>query len=450
MLQFASLLIATAMLAFLPYAPVAQAANTAALLEIESAIGPATTEYVSDGFEEAHRRKAELIVLRLDTPGGLASAMRDVIQEILESSIPVIAFVGPSGARAASAGTYIVYASHVAAMAQGTHLGAATPVQLGGNFGKGEKEEKEKGGDRQPRSAGEAKAINDAAAYIRGLAELRRRNADWAEQAVRRGEALTATEALSEGVVEIIAKDVPDLLAKIDGRIVRINDQERKIETTGMAVVPIEANWRTRFLATITDPNIAYILMLIGIYGLLFEFISPGTVIPGVVGGIALLIGLYALNLLPINYAGACLLLLGIALMVTEAFLPSFGVLGIGGAAAFAIGSVLLFRGEVPGFELSWSVIGMTTVGSLAFLVVALAAVLRAHRRTVTTGDAALLGSAGQVLTWTDGEGEVLVEGERWHGKSASHLRPGQRVRVVERRDLTLLVKSDSETKSQA
>jgi membrane-bound serine protease (ClpP class) len=414
---------------------------------MNGAIGPATSEYIRSGFEQARLRQATLILLRLNTPGGLDSAMRAIIGDILESPIPVISYVSPSGARAASAGTYIVYASHLAAMAPSTHLGAATPVQLGGGFGRrnNEKEGDDKNGGRAPANANEAKAINDAVAYIRGLAELRGRNATWAESAVRQAATLTSTEAQSQRVVEIVAKDLADLLSQADGRTVTIRDQQVRLQTGSLSTMEIEAGWRNRVLATITNPNIAYILLLIGLYGLLFEFISPGAILPGVIGGIALLVGLYALNLLPVSYAGAGLLLLGVALMLAEAFLPSFGALGIGGVVAFAVGSLFLFRGDVPAFQLSWAVVATATIASAGFLVVALAAVWRAHRRDVVTGEAALLRSAGKVLWWANGEGEVQVMGERWAAKSASEFTPGERVRVLGRQNLKLLVEPDSD-----
>jgi membrane-bound serine protease (ClpP class) len=449
MLHFLSGFVATAFLVLMPVAGLAQnaqPAHDAVLVNIKGPIGPATTEYVRDGFEEARRRAADLIVMRLDTPGGLASAMREIIREILDSSIPVVSYVSPSGARAASAGTYIVYASHLAGMAPSTHIGAATPVQLGGGFGR-RYGEKEKG--KSQVAPAELKAVNDAAAYIRGLAELRGRNAEWAEQAVRQAATLTATEARGQRVIDIIAKDLSDLLAQADGRTVRIKDREIALETRGMRVTEVEPDWRTRILATITNPNIAYVLMLIGLYGLLFEFISPGAIFPGVIGGIALLVGLYALNLMPISYADAGLLLLGVALMTAEAFLPSFGVLGIGGIAAFAIGSLLLFRGDVPGFQLSWPVIVTSTAVSAGFLMIALGAAWRAHRRDIVTGEPALLGSTGHVLNWAGGAGQVRVRGERWSAQSDAPLVPGQRVRVVERRDLTLRIEPDSEPPSK-
>lgn len=448
MAHFLYRLITAALLAFAFGPALAQRsgpADVAVLLDVNGAIGPATSEYIRDGFEEARRRQAKLIVLRLDTPGGLDAAMREIVGDILKSPIPVVSYVSPSGARAASAGTYIVYATHLAAMAPSTHLGAATPVQLGGGFGRrdNEKKDDDKKGVPSPANASEAKAINDAVAYIRGLAELRGRNTAWAEKAVREAATLTATDAQSQRVVEIIAKDLPDLLSQADGRTVTINDQQVRLNTGSLSTTAIEADWRNRILATITNPNIAYILMLIGLYGLLFEFISPGAIFPGVIGGIALLVGLYALNLLPISYAGAGLLLLGIALMLAEAFLPSFGVLGIGGVVAFAVGSLFLFRGDVPGFQLSWAVVATATIASAGFLAIALAVVWRAHRRAVVTGEAVLLRSAGQVLWWANGKGEIQVMGERWAAKSESEFTPGDRVRVLERQNLKLLVEPD-------
>ncbi|KRR15735.1 NfeD family protein [Bradyrhizobium retamae] len=453
MVHFLYRLITVALLVLGPGAALGQSsepANVAILLDVDGAIGPATSEYIRDGLEEARRRQAKLIVLRLNTPGGLDASMREIIGEILKSPIPVISYVSPSGARAASAGTYIVYASHLAAMAPSTHLGAATPVQLGGGSGwrtDDKKDDDKKDGDKKgassPTNAGEAKAINDAVAYIRGLAELRGRNVSWAEKAVREAATLTASEAQSQRVVEIVAKDLPDLLSQAEGRTVTINDQQVRLHTGGLSTTAIEPDWRNRILATITNPNIAYILLLIGLYGLLFEFISPGAVFPGVIGGIALLVGLYALNLLPISYAGAGLLLLGMAMMIAEAFLPSFGVLGIGGVISFAVGSLFLFRGDVPGFHLSWPVVATATIASAGFLVIALAAVWRAHQREVTTGEAVLLRSAGQVLWWADGKGEVLVMGERWAAKSESEFTRGDRVRVLERQNLKLLVEPD-------
>ncbi|MBX6329276.1 MAG: nodulation protein NfeD [Pseudolabrys sp.] len=444
-LATALLLSASALLAA-PDAP--QAAGLAIVLDIRGAIGPATAEYIHDGLAAARQRGARAVVLRIDTPGGLSSSMREIIGDILESSVPVIAYVTPSGARAASAGTYILYASHLAAMAPSTHLGAATPVPLGGGlFGGAPKEDKKD--FKTPATAEEAKAVNDAVAYIRSLAQLRGRNAEWAEKAVREAATLTDSEAQALDVIDISATDLTDLLRQADGRSVKLGRSEARLATRGLVPAILEPDWRNRFIATITDPNIAYLLLLAGVYGILFEFFNPGAVLPGVIGGIALLIAAYALNLLPINYAGAGLLLLGIAMMVGEAFAPS-GALAVGGIIAFAVGSLFLFPGPVPGFSLSGAVVAAATLCSAAILLLAFAAIWRSRRRAVVIGDAALVGSAGEVVRWRDTEGEVQVRGERWRAISATPLAPGQRVRVVARRDLTLEIAPESNASPQA
>lgn len=414
-----------------------RAGRTAILLDIDGAIGPATSEYLRQGFTEASDRGAAIIILRMDTPGGLDTAMREIVRAILASPIPVITYVSPSGARAASAGTYILYASHLAAMAPGTNLGAATPVTLGGGGG-GEADQK------APQDAHMAKAVNDAVAYIRGLAALRGRNVAFAERAVREAASLPSQEALAQGVIEIVATDLKDLLAQAGGRIVSVNQQKVTLDTSAVNIVAIAPDWRARFLATITDPNIAYILLLLGVYGLIFEFLSPGAVAPGVIGAISLLIGLFALGLLPVSYAGAGLLLVGIALMVVEVFIGSFGVLGIGGVVAFVVGSIFLFDNDVPGFSLSWPVIATAAAASAAFFLLAIGAAWRAHQRKTVTGDAALLGSAGHVVAWNGGRGLIQMPGERWQARADAPLAPGQRVRVVARDDLTLVVVPDA------
>jgi membrane-bound serine protease (ClpP class) len=447
MTRFLFGLVAAAWLALTPAPLPAQeavSAGGAAILDIDGAIGPAAAEYVHDGMAQAQRRKAAVVVLRIDTPGGLSSSMREIIRDILESPIPVIAYVAPSGARAASAGTYILYASHLAAMAPSTHLGAATPVQLSGPFGGGEKKNEAKEKAKTPE---ENKAVNDAVAYIRSLAQLRGRNAEWAEKAVREAATLTDTEAKNMQVIELIASDLTDLLKQADGRTVKIGERTVTLKTAGIAATPIAPDWRARILAIVTNPTIAYLLLLAGIYGLMFEFISPGAYFPGVLGSIALLVALYALNLLPVSYAGAGLLLLGIAMLAAEAFLPTFGVVGIGGIVAFVLGSLFLYRGEAPGFVLAWQAVAAAALCSVAFLVLALGAAWRAHKRQVVIGGDALLTYAGEVTRWEGNKGEVQVRGERWRAVSQSELTPGQRVRILERRDLTLAVEPDTPPK---
>ena len=429
----------------------AAAAGRVAVLEIEGAIGPATAEYVTQELAALSPADTRLVILRMNTPGGLDTSMREIIRAILASSIPVTTYVAPAGARAASAGTYITYASAVAAMAPGTNLGAATPVQLGGlpgstpepgggnpqrggQAGNGGKPSQESG-DTESR-----KVVNDAAAYIRSLAELNHRNADWAEQAVRGAASLPASQALKLHVIDVIARDIPDLLQAIDGRTVTVNGKPQRVKTAGLDIVTLAPAWRTRFLAIITDPNIAFMLMMIGLYGLIFEFLNPGMVAPGLVGGICLLVALFALSLLPIDYAGAALVALGIGLMIAEVHVGSFGVLGIGGIAAFAIGAIIMFPAGAPGFHLSLPVVATTTLVTAAFFLVAISLLLRSRRRPVVTGREALGSAVGETVVWQDGEGRVRVQGEIWRARSTAPLAPGTRVKVVGHDGLILIV----------
>ena len=442
-------LLRACLLAALAFASTASAGpRTATVLEINGAIGPATSRYVVRGLEAAQASGSALVVLQLDTPGGLDTSMRDIIRAILASSIPVVSYVTPSGARAASAGTYILYASHIAAMTPATNLGAATPVSIGGESPalpeSAKPPDAAKPGDSRadtpPGTAMEHKVVNDAVAYIRGLAELRGRNADWAESAVRGAASLSASAALQQKVVDVVARDLPDLLAQIDGREVRVGQQDVKLATQGLTVAYVKPDWRTEFLAVITNPTIAYGLMLIGIYGLLLEGYNPGAVLPGVVGVIALLLALFAFQILSVNYAGLALVAVGIGLIVAEFFLPTFGSLGLGGLIAFVVGSLILFDSDVPGMSIGRPLIAaVATVGGLLIFGIAwIAGRSRQHR--VVTGVQGMLGGSAEVVDGFTGNGRVRYGGELWNARSSSPLQAGQAVRIARVEGLTVFV----------
>lgn len=437
------------LIAALVFLPLPAAASTVKVAEIHGAISPASAAYFLRALDEAQRAKADLLVLKLDTPGGLDSAMREMIQAILASPVPVATWVAPSGARAASAGTYLLYASHVAAMAPGTNLGAATPVAIGigGDAGKpgGAKPEEDKDGMGRAPSGGamEKKAVHDAAAYIRSLAQLRGRNAEWAERAVREAESLSAEEALKQKVIDFVAADLPELLQKAEGRKVKLATGEATLALGAAAVVTVERNWKERLLAAIADPNIALILMMLGVYGLLFEFYTPGFGVAGIVGAICLLLALYALAMLPINATGALLIVLGVALMATEAFVPSFGAFGIGGIVAFVAGSLMLIDADVPGLQISLAFIVPLAAASAVVLGGVGAYALRSRRRPVVAGVEAMAGGRAVALEDFAKEGWVLAFGERWHARSAAPLKSGAQARIVAVDGLTLVVEPE-------
>ena len=436
------------------------------LLRIQDGIGPATSDYIERGIEAAARDGAALVVIEMDTPGGLDTSMRDIIQAILASPVPVVTFVSPQGARAASAGTYILYASHVAAMAPATNLGAATPVSIGGSpppsppsplgddsandDAPAAAEDEEAAGEREaepasrespePTSTSERKAINDAVAYIRSLAEQRGRNADWAERAVRSAESLSAEAALANDVIDLIANDLSDLLAKLDGRRVTVNGAELTLATAGLIYERVDPDWRTQFLAVISNPTVAYMLMLLGIYGLIFEGYNPGAFLPGVVGAIALLLALFAFQILPVNYAGLALIALGVILMIAEFLVPSFGTLGIGGIAAFIFGSVILIDSDVPGYGVSTPlIVGISLTGSLALLGVIWLA-MRSRTLPVVSGVEEMTHQVATALEDFDRDGAVWAHGERWNARTRRPVREGDELRVIRVEGLVLHV----------
>ena len=431
----------------------AGAAPLARVLDIEGAIGPAVAEDVEHALADS--AGVSLFILRIDTPGGLDLAMRRIIRTILASEIPVVAFVAPQGARAASAGAYILYATHVAAMAPATNLGAATPIQIGGlpklpsrptAAPEAPDSPPANGNESGNESAGvndnpmQHKMINDAVAYIRSLAQLRGRNADWAEQAVRNAAALPAEQALKHHVIDLMAADLPQLLEKLDGRTLNMASGVITLQTKGMVVEQVQRSWRSRLLGVISDPNIAYILMLLGIYGLFFELANPGFVLPGVIGGISLLLALFAFQVLPINMAGLGLIGLGIAFMIAEAFVPSFGALGLGGVIAFIVGSVMLMDTAAPGYAVSMALIGALSLTSALFFILIGSMAIRARRRPVVTGAEELLHETGRALESFERSGHVLVHGESWQARSDTPVRKGEMIRVTGRDGLQLQV----------
>ncbi|MEH6591963.1 MAG: nodulation protein NfeD [Halioglobus sp.] len=420
------------------------------LIDIEGAIGPATADHMVRGLEQAQAANAELVILRIDTPGGLDMAMRDMIKSVLAATIPVVGYVSPGGARAASAGTYLLYATHIAAMAPGTNLGAATPVQIGAPGGlptmpDSASEQQQDSAPKSGKTAMERKIINDATAYIESLAQLRGRNKEWAVQAVRAGASLSAEDALTENVIDIIADSLPDLLAQLDQREVEIDHVVTTLNTEGLQVYQHPLDWRSEFLAVITDPNIAYVLMLVGIYGLIIEFYNPGFGIPGVIGAVCLLLALYAFQVLPISYAGLGLIILGIGLMTAEAFAPSFGILGLGGVVAFVVGSIMLMDTELPGYQIAMPMIAAFAVFSAAISIIALGLIMKARRAAVVTGLDHLLGLDTEVESVLGDIPRARLDGELWSVACDETLAEGDNIVVIAVDGVTLQVSKSEE-----
>jgi len=414
-------------------------AGDAFQINIDGPIGPAVADHVQRGFEEAARMDADVIILRIDTPGGLVSSTRDIIKVILASNRPVIGYVAPSGARAASAGAFILLSTHVAVMAPGTNVGSATPVAMGGGTPGG-----------VPASKGEKdypditdKIINDARAYIRAIAEMRGRPADAAEAFVSEAENLTAEEALERGLIDHMATSRRDMLAKLDGQEILLNGETRTLATNQLDVTPFEPTWREEFLAFITNPNIAYLLLMAGIYGLIIEASNPGLAIPGIAGGICLIIGLYALQMLPVNYAGLALILLGVALMAAEAFVPTFGALGLGGVIAFIVGSIMLFDSDVPEMSVSPWLVGTISLATAGLFLFVFTYAVKAWRRPAVSGNDGLIGTAVPVLSWDGTCGTVRALGEVWQAEGPEGLTPGAHRVVKGVRGLTVLLSDE-------
>lgn len=409
----------------------AASAGKALLLEVNGAISPASQDYITRGLEKAADMNAALVIIQLNTPGGLETSMRGINAAIIASPVPVLTYVSPSGARAASAGTFIMYASHFAIMAPGTNIGAASPVQI----------TPEQKSDTSKLDTHEQKAMNDAAAYIRSLAQLRGRNAEWGELAVTKAVSISAEEAKKLNVINDVAGDLEAALSAVNGKKTQVSNQTKIVDTSKMQIETMHQDWRNQFLAFITDPNIAYLLMLAALYGLFFEFSNPGLILPGVAGLIALMLALYAFQLMPVNYVGLSLIIIGIGFMILELYVASYGAIGIGGIIAFIVGSIMLYDTDYPHYHIDHTLILTMATITAGFFFLVMYMLIRSHRKAIVTGAEGLIGSEGVVMSFEKDKITIMLMGEIWSAESHHPLTPGQHVKVVKAKDLTLIVK---------
>jgi membrane-bound serine protease (ClpP class) len=418
-----------------PAPPAAESAPPAKkiyLIEIDAPITPVTAEYFIKSIDRASHDNVEALIVQMNTPGGLVDSMNDIVIRMMSSKVPIVVYVAPSGGRAASAGVFITMAAHIAAMAPTTHIGAASPIQLEGKMD----ETKER------------KAMNDLAAFARGIAEKRGRNAQWAEEAVRKAVSATETEALKLKVIDLIARDIPSLVSAIDGRTVDVIIGKKTLKTAGAEVKTMKMGFRDKLLGIISNPNIAYILMILGFYGLYFELSNPGAIFPGVAGAICLILAFYALQTLPINYAGLMLIILAIALFIAEAFITSHGVLGIGGTIAMLIGSVMLIDSPAPVLQISWAVIIPAVAMSAILFIITVTIAIRVYREKPTTGKEGLIGMVAMAKTDILSDGQVFMRGEYWNAWSDEPIQKGEQVVVIAVEGLKVKVRKKTEAGS--
>ena len=408
-----------------------QDSNVVYLLTFDGVVNPVAADMIHEAIQEADAANSQCLIIEMDTPGGLMKSMQVIVKDILSSPVPVVVYIAPSGSKAGSAGVFITYAANIAAMAPGTNIGAAHPVNFGG------------GGDTSKTMM--EKITNDAVAFIRSIAEKRHRNADWAEQAVRESASIPASEALKLGVVNVIEPSVDSLLIWLNGREVEVLNGKKTLNTSDARIVNVEISWRYKLLNVISDPNIAYILLLIGMMGIFFELQNPGSILPGVVGGISLILAFYALHTLPVNYAGVLLILLALILFIAEVKVPSYGLLTVGGVISMVLGSIMLFKGSMPFFQISWKVIAFATIVTALFFLFVIGLGIRAQRRKPVTGNEGLLGEVGKAVDdFIKGSGQVSVHGEIWEATSSDKIKKGDEVTVLTVKNLKITVKKNS------